>query len=228
MYPRGEREQPHWRRAFLSLGLPTASAAAALALLLVGLALLRAEASITPSAVETDRSLSAQDKPAIAADLQMTTTSALLVATNAEFPPMEYISGTEIVGHDIDLMNAIGAQLSVTVVYTDVAWNEIISGLVAGEYDASISTLTVNPGREEQVDFSLPYVTFGGSEDIAIAVQQGDKALRDEINQALWQLGRDGTLQTIVAAIAADRPDWQPSLPDWPFAFLPAVECSTE
>lgn len=141
----------------------------------------------------------------------------LLVATSPDFPPMEYYSGTQIVGHDIDLMNAIADKMSVTVIYTDVAFGEIITGLVTGGYHAAISSLTVVPGREEKIDFTIPYVTLAENESLAIAVQQGDNALRRQINEALWQLRTEGTLGAIVAAIAADVPDWQPRLPDWPY-----------
>jgi hypothetical protein len=130
---------------------------------------------------------------------------------------MEYISGTQIVGHDIDLMNAIAANIGATVVYTSIAFGEIITGLVEGEYDAVISGLTVTPSREELIDFTLPYVNVVGSEDFGIAVQQSNNVLRRQINEALWQLRTESTLGTIVANIAADVPDWQPKLPDWPY-----------
>jgi hypothetical protein len=147
---------------------------------------------------------------------QSLTKTALTVATSPDFPPMEYLSGTQIVGHDIDVMNAIAAKLSVTVSYTEVAFGDIIARLAAGEFDAAISTLTEAPGRDELIDFTLPYVTFTGDNSIAIGVQQGDSALRHQLNEALWQLRAEGTLGTIVADIAADEPEWQPSLPDWP------------
>ena len=59
----------------------------------------------------------------------MTTT--LLVGTSADYWPMEYISGTQIIGHDIDLMNALAAELSATLVYTIVPWGGIFAGLKA-------------------------------------------------------------------------------------------------
>jgi hypothetical protein len=129
---------------------------------------------------------------------------------------MDYYSGTQIVGHDIDLMNAIADKMIVTVIYTDVAFGDIITGLVMGGYDAAISTISVVPKRDEKIDFTLPYVTFVGNDSVAIAVQQGDNVLRRQINEALWQLRSEGTLGSIVAAIAADVPSWQPRLPDWP------------
>lgn len=155
---------------------------------------------------------------------QTTSTATLLVATSPDFPPMEYYSGTQIVGHDIDLMNAIAVEMGATVVYTDVAFNDIVDGLVAGQYDAVISSLSISPDREEVIDFTLPYVSFfGGTDNVAVGVQQGDNTLRSEINNALRQLRADGTLQAIIEAIADDEPDWQPDLPEWPVVYLPIL-----
>jgi hypothetical protein len=165
-----------------------------------------------------------------------TPATTLLVGTNAEFWPMEYISGTQIVGHDIDLMNAIAAEISVTVVYTNVSWDDLFQGLIAGEHDLIISTVSIVPARQELFDFTLPYVAFHVDDIIGIGVQQGDTVLRRQLNEALWQLRNDGTLGTIVADIAADVPEWQPHLPDWPYiqpdvggtvVYTDTEECST-
>jgi ABC-type amino acid transport substrate-binding protein len=150
-------------------------------------------------------------------------TEVLRVATDASYWPMEYISGTQIIGYDIDLMNALGSRLGVTIVYTNVPWKDIFDGLIAGQYDAVISTVSVTPERDESIDFSLPYVTFGTSENIAIAVQQGNDALRRQLNEGLRSLRAAGALDTMIAGIFADAPQWQPHLPAWPSIYLPFV-----
>ena len=153
--------------------------------------------------------------------------TALLVATSADYPPMEYISGTQIVGHDIDLMNAIATEMTVTVVYTNVPFADIFNGLTSGKYDAVISAVSVTPEREQFLDFTLPYMTItdtGNIDNYAVAVQKGNITLVQEINTALRQLRANGTLQTIIAAVMADKPEWQPSLPDWPTIYLPLIQ----
>jgi hypothetical protein len=152
------------------------------------------------------------------ASLQASAAVTLVVATDPYYPPMEYYSGTQIVGHDIDLMDAIATEMGVTVVYLEVAWDALFPGLAAGDYDAVISSLTVTPNREEIIDFTLPYVTItdGFDQDFAIAVRAGNHALRTQISDALWKLRADGTLGAIVGQIAADIPSSQARLPDWP------------
>lgn len=142
----------------------------------------------------------------------------LSVAVSADYWPMESLSGSDIVGHDIDLMNAVAAALGMGVTYTNVPWEGLFQALAAGQYDLIVSTVSVTPDREEIADFSLPYVVFFGSDQIAIVVQQGDAALRQALNEALVQLRADGTLGTIVAQIASDVPEWYPALPNWPTA----------
>jgi hypothetical protein len=139
------------------------------------------------------------------------------VATDAEYWPMESMNGTQIVGYDIDLMNALALKLNATVVYTNVPWGGIFTGLLNGEYDAIISSVSALPIRDGIMDFTLPYVTFGAHDDIAIAVQQGNDALRHPLNQALSQLRSEGFLAKMVAGINGDVPAWHAHLPDWPY-----------
>lgn len=161
--------------------------------------------------------------PPSVATSRLPTTPTLVVGTSPSFWPMEYMSGTQIVGHDIDLMNAVAVEMGVTAVYTSVpSWDEVFDGLIAGEHDAVISTVSVTPSRQELVDFTLPYVAFRYEgwevdDNIAIVVQKDNRTLRRQINEALLQLHKDGTLAANVAAIAADMPEWQPHLADWPY-----------
>jgi len=89
-------------------------------------------------------------------------TKKIVVATDATWPPMEYVDeNKEIVGFDIDLMNAIAKEAGLEVEYRNVAWDGIFAGLAAGEYDAVISSVTITDERKEQYDFSEPYINAG-------------------------------------------------------------------
>jgi ABC-type amino acid transport substrate-binding protein len=144
------------------------------------------------------------------------------VATSADYPPMETISGTQIVGYDIDLMNMIAHEISATVVYTNVPFNVILSGLQAGKYDLVISAVSVTPEREQIVDFALPYLSMN-SENIAIAIQKGNDPLRSQINNSLFHLRNNGGLASLISALNAQKPGWNPSLPLWPTIYLPSI-----
>jgi len=143
----------------------------------------------------------------------------LHVGTSPDYWPFEYYSGTQVIGHDIDLMNAIGAELNATIIYTYVDWGNIFTGLEQGEYDAIISGITIVPAREDFIDFTLPYLAYDENDSLGtlgIGVQQGDQDLRRQFNEALYQLRQDGTLAAIIAGISSDLPESNARLPDWP------------
>jgi polar amino acid transport system substrate-binding protein len=90
-------------------------------------------------------------------------TGAIRVATDATWPPFEYIqtNTTEIVGFDIDLFDAIAARANLTVEYVNVAWDPLLAGMAQGTYDAAISSITIKPDRLEKMNFSHPYYVAG-------------------------------------------------------------------
>jgi len=86
----------------------------------------------------------------------------IVVATDATWPPMEYVDeNKEIVGFDIDLMKAVAEEAGIEIEFKNVAWDGIFAGLAAGEYDAIISSVTITDERKEQYDFSDPYINAG-------------------------------------------------------------------
>jgi len=86
----------------------------------------------------------------------------IVVATDATWPPMEYVDeNKEIVGYDIDLMKAVAEAAGLEIEFKNVAWDGIFAGLGAGEYDAIISSVTIRPDRAEKYDFSEPYINAG-------------------------------------------------------------------
>jgi polar amino acid transport system substrate-binding protein len=95
------------------------------------------------------------------ADAEGETTS-IVVASDAAWPPMEFVNeDKEIVGFDIDLINAIGDAAGFEVEVRNTAWDGIFAGLATGEYDAVISSVTITADRQETMDFSEPYINAG-------------------------------------------------------------------
>lgn len=77
------------------------------------------------------------------------------VGTDATYPPFESQDASgAIVGFDIDIMNAICAEVKLTCIIENTAWDGIIPALVAGKIDAIQSSMSVTPERLEQIDFS--------------------------------------------------------------------------
>ena len=86
----------------------------------------------------------------------------LTVATDATWPPMEYVDANkEIVGFDIDLLTLAAAEAGFEVEFVNTAWDGIFGGLKNGDYDAIISSVTITEERQQEFDFSMPYINAG-------------------------------------------------------------------
>lgn len=85
------------------------------------------------------------------------TPGVLVMATNAEFPPYEYHEGSEIVGIDVEIAQAIAKKMDCTLQIEDIAFDSIIPEVVSGKADIGLAGMTVTPDRQQSVDFSDPY-----------------------------------------------------------------------
>jgi polar amino acid transport system substrate-binding protein len=86
----------------------------------------------------------------------------IVIASDATFPPMEMVdTNKNIVGFDIDLMNAAAKAGGFTVEFKNTAWDGIFAGLDNGKYDAVMSSVTITDERKGTMDFSLPYINAG-------------------------------------------------------------------
>jgi polar amino acid transport system substrate-binding protein len=86
----------------------------------------------------------------------------IVIATDATWPPMEMVNEKkQIVGFDIDLMNAAAKAGGFTVEFRNTAWEGIFAGLETGEYDAVMSSVTITEERQQTMDFSVPYINAG-------------------------------------------------------------------
>lgn len=80
--------------------------------------------------------------------------SGIKVATDASYPPDEYVNSTgKIIGFDKELLDAIGVTLGVTVTTQNVTFDNIIPGIKSGKYAVGNSSFTDTPARQVNVNF---------------------------------------------------------------------------
>ncbi|MFT3741289.1 MAG: lysine/arginine/ornithine ABC transporter substrate-binding protein [Gammaproteobacteria bacterium] len=80
-------------------------------------------------------------------------------ATEATYPPFEYVAPSgEIKGFDIELAKALCQTLNVQCTFTNQPWQSLIPSLKLGKFDALISAMGITAERQQQVDFSQPYL----------------------------------------------------------------------
>lgn len=83
----------------------------------------------------------------------------LVMATNAAFPPYEYVEGGKFVGIDVEIATAIAEKLGMELQIEDVEFGSIIGGVVEGKYDMGMAGMTVTEKRLKSVNFSDTYAT---------------------------------------------------------------------
>lgn len=101
----------------------------------------------------------------------------LNVATDATFPPMEFVDKGQRTGFDIDIMNALAKAMGKQVQWTDIDFKGLIPGLVAHRFDAAISGIYITPERSQVVDFTQSY--FAGGLSALVKADSPIKTLAD-------------------------------------------------
>ncbi|MDN5620131.1 MAG: ABC transporter substrate-binding protein [Psychrobacter sp.] len=82
----------------------------------------------------------------------------LRIATEGAYAPFNYTNADGTLGgFDVEIANALCADLQVTCEIVAQDWDGIIPGLKAGKYDAIVAAMSVTPERSEQVSFTAPY-----------------------------------------------------------------------
>lgn len=114
----------------------------------------------------------------------------LSMATNAAFPPYEYMEGNDYVGIDIEIAQAIADKLGKELVINDVEFGSIIGGVQTGKYDMGIAGMTVTDERLQSVSFSDTYAT---GVQVIIVKEDSKIASPDDLADAMIGVQMDTT-----------------------------------
>ncbi len=69
----------------------------------------------------------------------------------------------KLVGLDVDLARALADAMDLELVLIERPFAELLSGLVQGDFDLVISSLTITPARNARVAFAGPYMISGAT-----------------------------------------------------------------
>lgn len=119
----------------------------------------------------------------------------VVVGTNAEYPPFEYVDESgNLAGFDIDLMEAIADEAGFEVEWVNTRWDGIFVALATGEFDAVCSAATITEDRLKQVDFSDGY--FAAGQMIAVRADEAEITGADDLagKKVGVQLGTTGDI----------------------------------
>ncbi|WP_051389339.1 ABC transporter substrate-binding protein [Arthrobacter sp. 35W] len=123
---------------------------------------------LTGAALAAALTLSACGGSAPAADagkspsVSTNTSGVLNVGVDLTYPPYDMLVDGKPAGFDVEVMNAVAADLGLKAQFADTRFAQIVAGIKADRYDVIASTLYVSSARSKEVDF-VPYFQTGNS-----------------------------------------------------------------
>lgn len=118
----------------------------------------------------------------------MTATEGVLVmATNAAFPPYEFVEGGDYAGIDVEIAEKIAEKLGMTLEIKDVEFGSIVGGVQTGKFDMGMAGMTVTEERLQSVNFSTSYAT--GIQVVIVAEDSAITSLDDLVGDGSMKFG---------------------------------------
>lgn len=109
-------------------------------------------------------------------DLGLVKAGTLTVATEGTYRPFSFHAdgGTgDLTGFDVEIIQAVGDRLGLTVEFQETQWDAIFAGLDGGRFDVIANQVSINPQREANYLFSTPYTVSPG----VIVVREDDNSI---------------------------------------------------
>lgn len=84
------------------------------------------------------------------------------IATESSYKPFSYTDADgKLIGYEIELVDALCAQMQAKCDVISQDWDGLIPGLNAQKFDAIIAGMSITPERKEVVEFTDPYFHTG-------------------------------------------------------------------
>ena len=100
------------------------------------------------------------------------------IATESSYKPFSCTDADgNLIGYEIELVDALCAQMKAECEVISQDWDGLIPGLNAQKFDAAIAGMSITPERKEVVDFSDPYFHSG----IILIGKKGDDLTIDSL-----------------------------------------------
>ena len=97
----------------------------------------------------------------------------IVVGTEFQFAPFEFLQGDKPVGFDVDLFDLVAKDLGVEVKWVDLPWVSVLPGLEARKFDMVVAGTTASKARLERYDMTLPI----GDATVALVKRADDKSI---------------------------------------------------
>jgi len=105
------------------------------------------------------------------------TKKTIKVDTNAAYAPFEYMDKGQIIGFDVDVMNALAKESGYRVQLKNIGWDPLFVEVKNKSADMAISSITITKERAQTYDFSVPY--FLSTNEILVPEKSDIKSAAD-------------------------------------------------
>ena len=95
----------------------------------------------------------------------------LRVGMSGGYFPFTFVSQDELQGFEVDVMNAVGEETGLDIVFETMSFSGLVGALDAGRIDTIANQITVTPEREARFVFTQPYVHDGAQ----VVVREGNE-----------------------------------------------------
>ena len=96
------------------------------------------------------------------------------VATDATFPPLEFVQDGKRTGFDIELIEALAKVMGKKVQWVDIDFKGLIPGLIANRFDVAASAIYITDERLKVINFTDSYYPGG----LVIMTKTGNSAIK--------------------------------------------------
>ena len=131
----------------------------------------------------------------------------LIVATNAEWPPQEFLdpdkSGQDqFAGADMELARRIAQRMGVELEIRDMSFSDVLSAAADDSCDLVISALAFIPSRAVQVEMSKGYYFTDSTASTGIIIREADREAILSLNDLSGKIlaAQSGSLQESLGA----------------------------
>jgi polar amino acid transport system substrate-binding protein len=86
---------------------------------------------------------------------------AIVTVTENAYTPLNFADPAtgKGIGWEYDAFNEVASRLNATVDWQLASWDTMIQAVREGQFDVGMDGITITDEREEQIDFSVPYMT---------------------------------------------------------------------
>ena len=124
----------------------------------LSMSLLALATAFTVAGCSNSQESAADTNPEATEATAASTGDVLRIGTEGAYAPFNYTNADGTLGgFDVEIANALCADMQVTCEIVAQDWDGIIPGLKAGKYDAIVAAMSVTPERSQQVSFTDPY-----------------------------------------------------------------------